>query len=61
MNKKEIFLLSVGIFLTVFAWLIADIYHAATFDKIKVNAEVPTLNKYQIKKDILEMLKQKIN
>jgi len=61
MNKKEIFILSVGIFLTVFAWLIADIYHAATFDKIKVKAEIPTLNKYQLKKDVFEKLKQKLN
>ena len=61
MNKKEIFLLSVGIFLTVFAWLVADVYHAATFDKIKVKAEVPTLNKYQIKKEIFDKLKQKVN
>lgn len=61
MNKKEIFILSVGIFLTVFAWLIADIYHAATFDKIKVKTEIPTLNKYQIKKDVFEKLKQKLN
>lgn len=61
MNKKEIFILSVGIFLTVFAWLIADIYHAATSDKIKVKTEIPTLNKYQIKKDIFEKLKQKLN
>lgn len=61
MNKKEIFILSVGIFLTVFAWLIADIYHAATFDKIKVKAEIPTLNRYQLKKDVFEKLKQKLN
>ena len=61
MNKKEIFILSVGIFLTVFAWLIADIYHAATTDKIKIKAEIPTLNKYQLKKDVFEKLKQKLN
>ena len=61
MNKKEIFILSVGIFLTVFAWLIADIYHAATFDKIKVKVEIPTLNNYKLNKDVFEKLKQKIN
>ena len=61
MNRKEIFILSVGIFLTVIAWLIADIYHAATSDKIKVKVEIPTLNKYQIKKDVFEKLKQKLD
>jgi hypothetical protein len=61
MNKKEIFLLSIGIFLTVLAWLIADIYRAATFDKIKVKIEIPKINNYEIKKDIFDKLKQKIN
>lgn len=61
MNRKEIFILSVGIFLTVFAWLLADIYHASTTEKVKVKVEIPTLNKYQIDKNIFEKLKQKNN
>lgn len=59
MNKKELFLLSVGVFLTVMAWLVADIYHAATQEKIKIKTEIPTLPKYEIKKNVLDVLKAK--
>ncbi len=60
MNKKEILLLSVGVFLTVIAWLIADIYHASTEDKIKSKISLPQVYQYKINKDILEILKNKI-
>lgn len=59
MNKKEILLLSIGVFLTVVAWLIADIYHASTEDKIKLTISLPQINQYKINKNILETLKNK--
>ncbi|OGK52254.1 hypothetical protein A2970_01820 [Candidatus Roizmanbacteria bacterium RIFCSPLOWO2_01_FULL_44_13] len=57
MNKKEILLLSIGIFLTVVAWLVADIYHAATEEKIKQRVELTILKKYQVEEKILEELR----
>ena len=57
MNKKEILLLSIGVFLTVVAWLIADIYHAATEEKIKQRVELTILKKYQVEEKILEELR----
>ena len=59
MNKKEILLLSIGVFLTVIAWLIADIYHASTEDKIKSKINLPQVYQYKVNKDILEKLKNK--
>lgn len=59
MNKKELLFLSVGIFLTVVAWLIADLYHAATRVKTEAKIEVPTLPKYEISSDILQLLQEK--
>lgn len=59
MNKKEVLFLSIGIFLTVVAWLIADIYHAATEEKIKTKIDIPTLSNYKISKEILKTLKNK--
>lgn len=59
MNKKEILLLSIGVFLTVVAWLIADIYHASTEDKIKSKISLPQVYRYEINKDILETLKNR--
>ncbi len=57
MNKREILLLSIGVFLTVVAWLIADVYHAATEEKIKTKVELPILKKYQVQEKTLEELR----
>jgi len=59
MNKKEILLLSIGVFLTVVTWLIADIYHASTEDKIKSKISLPQVYQYKISKDLLETLKNR--
>jgi len=59
MNKKEILLLSIGVFLTVIAWLVADVYHASTEDKIKSKITLPKVYQYKINKNILEILKNK--
>ncbi|KKP52736.1 MAG: hypothetical protein UR42_C0005G0004 [Candidatus Roizmanbacteria bacterium GW2011_GWA2_33_33] len=59
MNRKEVLLLSIGVFLTVVAWLIADIYHASTEDKIKSRMSLPQVSQYKISKDLFETLKNK--
>lgn len=59
MNRKELLLLSIGVFLTVVAWLVADIIHASSQEKVKINMEIPTLKKYQINKNLLNTLKEK--
>jgi len=60
MNRKEVLLLSIGVFLTVICWLIADIYHASTEDKIKSRITFPEVYQYKISKELLETLKNKI-
>jgi len=59
MNKKELLFLSIGVFLTVIAWLVADIYHVSTEEKIKSKIEVPKLDNYKISKELLEIIKNK--
>lgn len=59
MNKKEVLLLSIGVFLTVIAWLIADVYHAATEEKIKSKVEIPNISNYVIDVDVLNILDKK--
>ncbi|MFA5769898.1 MAG: hypothetical protein WC894_00190 [Patescibacteria group bacterium] len=59
MNRKEVLLLSIGVFLTVIYWLIADIYHASTEDKVKSRISVPQVYQYKISKELLETLKNK--
>ncbi len=59
MNKKELLALSICVFLTVVAWLIADIYHAATEEKIKEKIALPVLTRFEINIDVLKILKEK--
>jgi len=59
MNKKELLFLSIGVFLTVIAWLIADVYHVTTEEKIKTKINIPTLNNYKISTELLKTLKDK--
>ncbi|GIW64966.1 MAG: hypothetical protein KatS3mg092_0899 [Patescibacteria group bacterium] len=59
MNKKEVLFIAIGIFLTVITWLIADLYHANTEQKIKDKIEIPQIENYQIKKDVLEIIENK--
>ncbi len=59
MNKKEVLFLSIGVFLTVVAWLIADIYHAATEEKIKIKIDIPQLENYKISKELLQVIENK--
>jgi hypothetical protein len=60
MNKKELLLISIGIFLTVVCWLIADIYHASVYSKNQYQVEsMPSMSSYEINKDVLNKLSDK--
>lgn len=59
MNKKELLFISLGIFLTVIVWVVADIYHASVEDKIKDRVELPDLRNYTIDKKVLEIIKSR--
>ncbi len=59
MNKKELLVISIGVFFTIIAWMIADLYHAKknlVVDDIVSNVTIPA---YTIKPEIIDLLKQK--
>ncbi len=59
MRKKELLMISIAIFLTVIAWLVADIYHAATAEKIKEQVPILKIKNYDMGMSILEELRNK--
>ncbi len=59
MNRKELLVISIAIFLTVIAWLVADIYHAATVEKVKKEVPILHVKNYDMGKSILDTLKNK--
>lgn len=59
MDKKELLILSIIIFLSVIMWLIADIYHSMSVSKIKESELPPTIINYKVDKNILDLLENK--
>jgi hypothetical protein len=59
MNKKELLMISVCIFFTVIAWLIADVFHAVTQEKVKTKIELPKNQKYEINSKVLLQIKER--
>lgn len=60
MSKKEVFYLSICIFLSVIAWLIADVHHASTTRQLQDGAEIPHVRQYTINTKLLERLEEKV-
>lgn len=62
MNKKEIFLLSLTIFCTIIAWIIADIYHIKNTQQVKLkNRDLPKKIDFFLDENIFKILKEKEN
>ncbi|MGB9707212.1 MAG: hypothetical protein ACPL1D_00450 [Microgenomates group bacterium] len=59
MNRKELLIISIIIFLSVIMWLVADIYHSVTVSKIKQPEMFPLVINYKVNKNILDLLEKK--
>ncbi len=59
MSKKELFYLSICIFLSVIAWLIADLHHASTVGQLQDDTEIPNVKQYTISNELIDKLMEK--
>lgn len=59
MKGKELLILSLGVFLTIIAWMILDIYHIQTKITEQINIKPAQVPNYVMDKTIIEVLKQK--
>lgn len=60
MKKKEIFILSLTIFLTVIAWSIAEIFHAATKEEDQELKSLQIIKSYTLDKNIFDIIESKV-
>jgi hypothetical protein len=60
MKQKEMLLLSIGIFLTVLAWVIVEVYRIQIIGVLEEEVPFPTVEEYTLDMSILETLKDKI-
>jgi hypothetical protein len=58
MNRKEVFFISLTIFLTVLAWVLSDIYHTLKLKSVK---SLPSASSLEIRFDpeIFDVLRKK--
>ncbi len=59
MNQKELFWISITVFLTIFAWMLVDIYRVKTQTTVESGFRSLQTVDFKIKADILRMLKEK--
>ncbi len=59
MNRKEFLIISVGIFLTIIAWIIIDIYHIKSSKFNTVSLKKVTLVDYEVNKKIINLVTEK--
>lgn len=59
MKSKELLALALGVFLTIIAWMILDIYHIQTKINEQITIKPAQVPNYVMDKSIIEVLKQK--
>ncbi|MCX7955697.1 MAG: hypothetical protein N2593_01130 [Patescibacteria group bacterium] len=59
MNKKEVLYITIGIFLTIIAWIVADIYYINNRKKSKIEIDIPKIENYKINKEVLRIIENK--
>lgn len=60
MNRKELFILSITIFLTVITWVVSDIIHARAQQHSKLDMSVPSTKEYHIDENVFTILKARV-
>jgi hypothetical protein len=60
MNQKEILMVSIGIFFTIIAWMIIDVYHIQTQQSLQSDIKPVSVPQYKIDSTVFDTLKQKI-
>lgn len=59
MKGKELLILSLGVFLTIIAWMMLDIYHIQTKINEQIHIKPAQVPNYIMDKTIIDVLKQK--
>jgi hypothetical protein len=56
---KELLILSLGVFLTIIAWMMLDIYHIQTKINEQIHIKPAQVPNYTMDRTIIDVLKQK--
>jgi hypothetical protein len=59
MKGRELLIISIGIFLTIIAWMTIDIYHINIKINEQINIKPARVPNYVMDKTVIDVLKQK--
>jgi hypothetical protein len=59
MKQKELLILSIGAFLTVVAWVVIEVYRIRIEGVLEQEIELPTVQEYGLKMEVLDKLEEK--
>lgn len=59
MNQKEWLLITIGVFLTIIAWLVADVYHISKTKQVKAKFNLVKPIRVKIDNKIFKQLEKK--
>lgn len=59
MNKREFLIISVCIFMTILAWVVADVYHAQSSETTDTSVTLPPIKSISVNKELLESIRMR--
>lgn len=59
MKQREILIISIGVFLTIVAWVVIEIYKVRNVQLIEQDVQLPTVQRYEINTEIIDKLRKK--
>jgi hypothetical protein len=59
MKPREILIISIGIFMTIIAWVVIEIYKVNNSQLVQETIQLPTVKKYEVDLTVIDKLRNK--
>lgn len=59
MKPREILIISIGIFMTIIAWVVIEIYKVNNSQIVEETMQLPTVKKYEVDLTVIDKLRNK--
>lgn len=59
MKPREILIISIGIFMTIIAWVVIEIYKVNNSQLVEEAIQLPTVKKYEVDLTVIDKLRNK--
>ena len=59
MKPREILIISIGIFMTIIAWVVIEIYKVNNSQLVEETIQLPTVKKYEVDTTVIDKLREK--